>query len=180
MLVLSRRENEKILFPNLGISVEVVKTKANTVRLGIEAPEDIRVIRGELANEVGALAKNGQNYKSRNPIGSFLSNGTTAAEIQKNLDVASLAIHLAQNQLRQGLSERAEKTLDQAIQCLAALEAAFYAEANSAHEDTLVRESTCRYEVDCQSSAELIPKNALASSLVEGHLGEQKLFALTS
>ena len=51
MLVLSRREDEKVLFPELGITIKVIKTKGNQVRLGISAPESIKVLRGELAFE---------------------------------------------------------------------------------------------------------------------------------
>ena len=51
MLVLSRRENEKVLFPELGITIKVIKTKGNQVRLGISAPQSIKVLRGELAFE---------------------------------------------------------------------------------------------------------------------------------
>ncbi len=51
MLVLSRRENEEILFPELGITLKVIKTKGNQVRLGISAPKSIKVLRGELAFE---------------------------------------------------------------------------------------------------------------------------------
>ena len=39
MLVLSRREADKILFPSLGITVEVLRVQGNRTRLGIEAPE---------------------------------------------------------------------------------------------------------------------------------------------
>lgn len=48
MLVLSRRESEKIFFPDLGISLEIVRVKGNTVRVGINAPQEVRVLRGEL------------------------------------------------------------------------------------------------------------------------------------
>ena len=48
MLVLSRRESDKILFPTLGITVEVVRISGNAVRLGVDAPKEIRVLRGEL------------------------------------------------------------------------------------------------------------------------------------
>lgn len=51
MLVLSRRENEQVLFPELGITIKVIKTKGNQVRLGISAPESIKILRGELAFE---------------------------------------------------------------------------------------------------------------------------------
>lgn len=47
MLVLSRKPNQKI---NIGsdITITVVKVKGNVIRLGIEAPRDVRVIRSEL------------------------------------------------------------------------------------------------------------------------------------
>jgi len=49
MLVLSRREREKVLFPTLGISVEVLRVRGKTTRLGIDAPSDIPVLRHEIA-----------------------------------------------------------------------------------------------------------------------------------
>lgn len=48
MLVLSRKENESIRIGGI-ITVKVVKI-ANKVKLGIEAPKDIRVLRAELRN----------------------------------------------------------------------------------------------------------------------------------
>jgi carbon storage regulator CsrA len=51
MLVLSRRESEKIFFPDLGISLEIVRVKGNTVRVGIDAPQEVRVLRGELLDK---------------------------------------------------------------------------------------------------------------------------------
>jgi carbon storage regulator CsrA len=50
MLVLSRRQNEKSLFPNLGISVQVIRIAGKTVRLGVEAPSDVRIVREEIAD----------------------------------------------------------------------------------------------------------------------------------
>ena len=47
MLVLSRKVNETVEFPELGITVEVVRVKGNTVRLGIKAPNSVRILRGE-------------------------------------------------------------------------------------------------------------------------------------
>jgi carbon storage regulator CsrA len=48
MLVLSRRLNEKVVFPTLGVTVQVVSVKPGVVRLGIEAPSGVRVLREEL------------------------------------------------------------------------------------------------------------------------------------
>ena len=52
MLVLSRKTNETIELPELGITIEVIKVKGGTVRLGIKAPESIRILRGELLETV--------------------------------------------------------------------------------------------------------------------------------
>ncbi len=50
MLVLSRRLNEKILFPSINATVQIVSLKQGTVRLGIEAPAGVPVLREEIAN----------------------------------------------------------------------------------------------------------------------------------
>ena len=47
MLVLSRKQNEKVLIDG-GITVEVLQIQGNKVRLGITAPSDVKVMRGEL------------------------------------------------------------------------------------------------------------------------------------
>ncbi len=48
MLVLSRRENETVVFANLGIQIEIVRVAGKVARLGIRAPRDVHVLRGEL------------------------------------------------------------------------------------------------------------------------------------
>lgn len=47
MLVLSRKLNQKIVIGG-NITVEVLKVKGNTVRIGISAPDDVHILRGEL------------------------------------------------------------------------------------------------------------------------------------
>ncbi len=54
MLVLSRKKDEKILIGER-IVITVVQVKGDKVRLGIEAPKDVRVFRAELE------AKEGEN-----------------------------------------------------------------------------------------------------------------------
>lgn len=48
MLVLSRKPSESIIIGD-SIVVKVIRTGRNTVSLGIIAPDDIRVLRGEIA-----------------------------------------------------------------------------------------------------------------------------------
>src|SRR3954454_5446161 len=51
MLVLTRKYQEKIRIGD-NITITVLRTKGKAVRLGIEAPTDVPVIRGELSFEV--------------------------------------------------------------------------------------------------------------------------------
>lgn len=48
MLVLTRKRSETIRIGN-DILVKVIRTGRSTVKIGIEAPADVRVVRGELA-----------------------------------------------------------------------------------------------------------------------------------
>ncbi len=48
MLVLTRRLNERLLFPGLHTTIQVVSIKPGLVRLGIDAPEGVRVLREEV------------------------------------------------------------------------------------------------------------------------------------
>ncbi len=54
MLVLSRRLNERILLPTVPAAVQVVSIKPGVVRLGIEAPAQVPVLREELRLQPGA------------------------------------------------------------------------------------------------------------------------------
>ena len=47
MLVLSRKPGERIYIDSL-ITVTVIEVKGNRVRIGIDAPDDIPVVRAEL------------------------------------------------------------------------------------------------------------------------------------
>lgn len=47
MLVLSRKVGEKLVIDG-NITVEVVKIQGNRISLGISAPSDVKILRGEL------------------------------------------------------------------------------------------------------------------------------------
>lgn len=51
MLVLTRKANEQILIGD-DIKITLVRVRGNSVRVGIEAPRDVRVVRGELARKL--------------------------------------------------------------------------------------------------------------------------------
>ena len=108
MLVLSRRLNEKVLFPALGISVEVINVARNVVRLGIDAPPSVSVVREEIASAAQVLA---------------VSTPKAARHRLRNrLHTARLGVHLAQKQLEAGQLEAAQATLNEALERFAQLD----------------------------------------------------------
>ena len=54
MLILSRYKGQTIQITG-GIEIEVLKISGNQVRLGVRAPKEIKVLRGELEKKVEPL-----------------------------------------------------------------------------------------------------------------------------
>lgn len=50
MLVLSRRPEEKILLPTVPAIIKVISAQTGVVRLGVDAPSSVPILREELAN----------------------------------------------------------------------------------------------------------------------------------
>ena len=71
MLVLSRRLHERIQFPGLNISIKVVAIKSGVIRLGIEAPPDVRILREEIFQGAASafISPGGPNGRKRRTRG---------------------------------------------------------------------------------------------------------------
>lgn len=111
MLILSRREGEKIVFPALGIVLELQRIKGNTARLGIKAPAEIKILRDELAaDEAGA----GRAL----PQQSRLSHSA-----RNHLHAALLALQLSRRQMERGMVNDAQISFDRGLAALEQLEA---------------------------------------------------------
>ncbi len=104
MLVLTRRPNERVVFPSLGITIHILKSTKGAVRVGIEAPLKVPVLREELFSESGEAARK-------------IDHGLANA-----LSKATLAVHLAQKQIDAGRTADAEATLKIAIASLEDIE----------------------------------------------------------
>ena len=101
MLILSRRQQDKIIFPDLGISIEVIKVKGNRASLGIDAPRDVRIARHELIDEEDfPLTKSAQE-----PSHHRGEHDERIAQATKNLRYASQMIH--EGETHEGLSQLA-------------------------------------------------------------------------
>lgn len=107
MLVLSRKQDQKILFPHLGIEVEVRRIAGNSVSIGINAPKSIRILRGELANASATDVSVGPNGHGNNetPQSELLHS------MRNQLNKAQLAVSIAQRRLERGNPQDAEETL---------------------------------------------------------------------
>lgn len=115
MLVLSRRPNEKIVFPTLGVTVEVCSINRNVVRVGIDAPPSVPILRKELADDARrteAAEEKSERHRLRN-----------------RLHTATLAVHLAQKQLQAGLDDEADETLAGAMREFTTLDQELAAES---------------------------------------------------
>lgn len=114
MLVLSRGPKDQIVFPNLGISVEILRVSRNRVRVGVEAPPDVKVLRGELS-----LALNSELHEeSQAAHGPKINH-----RLRNRLNTAHIALNLAQKQLDAGLNDEALGTLHQAIRTFDTIDA---------------------------------------------------------
>ncbi len=51
MLVLSRKPNESIKIGD-DIEIKIIEVKGDTVRIGIEAPKSVEILRGELVESI--------------------------------------------------------------------------------------------------------------------------------
>jgi carbon storage regulator len=48
MLVLTRKAGEELVLPDLGVRITLLVVAGNRVRVGVQAPSDVVVLRGEL------------------------------------------------------------------------------------------------------------------------------------
>jgi carbon storage regulator CsrA len=107
MLVLSRKLNEKILLPGTHTAIQVVGIKPGVVRLGIDAPPDVLVLREEIPDRNSEWAK--RQRATVEGEGKLKAVGDLAA-LRLKLARADLAV--LRRQLQAGLLHEAESTLD--------------------------------------------------------------------
>lgn len=65
MLILGRRANQSIVFPNCGITVRILDVNGRVAKVGIEAPRSVEIMRGELAT-VASVSKNPEIHTPQN------------------------------------------------------------------------------------------------------------------
>jgi carbon storage regulator CsrA len=103
MLVLSRRLNERVLFPTIRAAIQVVAVKAGVVRLGISAPADVPVLREEVSMRP-ANAPKAKN--AMGPTEATAPNQLTTI-VCNRLRIAAAGLDLLERHLEQGNADEA-------------------------------------------------------------------------
>ncbi|KAA0138990.1 response regulator [Gimesia chilikensis] len=108
MLVLSRRPDQKIVFPSIGVTINVLKVRGGVAKIGIDAPRELEILREEVATNQG-----GATSSADRP--SMLVN-KSQHDLRNRLNTARLAVYLAQLQIHQGDNAEAAKTLETVVE----------------------------------------------------------------
>lgn len=115
MLVLSRRPGQKVVFPGLGITIDVLRSCGSVVKLGIEAPDDVAVYRDE-------VMKSSTFDQSAVASGGSPEDRERHHKFQNNLNEVMLKLQLLQRQLELGQSVDQELRLREIFSELTNLE----------------------------------------------------------
>jgi carbon storage regulator CsrA len=112
MLVLSRRPSEKIIFPTLGVTLHVLETRGHAVKIGIEAPPEVKILRQELAHAIRAAASSADEARERRHA------------LRNKLNSVGLSLHLFERLWRSGDEDQAGTVLEKVFGLLDEVEAA--------------------------------------------------------
>jgi len=107
MLVLSRRNNEKILLPSINTVIQLVSTKPGVARIGIDAPDSVPVFREEIFDRVQWEATAKQACVVSDEEYHQLVHG-----LRNRLNSATIGLALLRRQLDAGRLDSLHGTLD--------------------------------------------------------------------
>ena len=65
MLVLSRKSHQEIHLPELGVVLTLLEVGANRIRIGVDAPQCVRVLRGELVQKEARASEGSKEWQGR-------------------------------------------------------------------------------------------------------------------
>jgi carbon storage regulator CsrA len=112
MLVLSRHEGDGISFPDLDLSVEIVKIQGSRVQVGVKAPKEIQILRSELVGRSDATRVPAARLLPSERSLTLADEPSTMAT--QRLHAARRALGFAEKHLQQGDLARAELAMQQA------------------------------------------------------------------
>ncbi len=119
MLVISRRCDEEIVFPAIGVTVKLLRAAGNRARIGINAPSNIEILRKEVLEQNPQTAS---NHQLRNELNSL-----------------TLSMELYNRQVQQGQEDQAHLTYLQMLSRLKQIDASYSAPEGSNRSTTAPR-----------------------------------------
>ena len=107
MLVLSRKENQKIRFPDLDVTIEILRVKGSAVRVGVDAPMEIRILRDEI-----------KDFESQPTVKQHIVRlpKSERHEVRNKLNSLSIALHLCKQEMTAGHFDDAQQTFEKVFQ----------------------------------------------------------------
>ncbi|MEM6331067.1 MAG: response regulator [Planctomycetota bacterium] len=163
MLVLSRRQNDKVLFPNLGISVHILRVEGSKVRVGVEAPPEVKVLRHEVPEWSDSRGPRGSQPRNRQPGGLRGVTPRDDAQLRRRLHSAAESLNALYRLCDQNLPKDAEKLIYSIFKHLRAID------ETTGGGDLLAGPSLKRIR-----RALLVEDNPNESKLLAGYLRMQK------
>jgi carbon storage regulator CsrA len=87
MLVLSRREQETIVLPAIRTTIQLLKVRGQVARIGIDAPEKVQILRGEIAPQMAEIpdAERDDLFKQIHDLRDRLNLASVSASFAKKL-----------------------------------------------------------------------------------------------
>jgi len=125
MLVLSRGQNDMVVFPTLGIRVEILRLSGKKVRLGIEAPREIPVHRHEVYECIQAdgAGPEEDRHVLKLPLVKKSDWSRLDHETRNRLNAAALGLHLLHRNIEAGDLSDVESTIFKIFNELKGIEA---------------------------------------------------------
>ena len=146
MLVLSRKADDAIVFPNLGITVKLLRLNKQVARIGIDAPEGVRILREELNDGSSSELFDKTAFDAK--IDSSLSKPEQASQlhqIRNRLNTINLGLQFYKQQMDAGLTEQAHVTFLRILDELQHVESEVGEKADE--EDKRLRDEAASLEV---------------------------------
>lgn len=114
MLVLSRRTDESIVFPTLGVTVKVLRLDGSKAKLGVQAPADVRILREEISQAPAADLPRLDGTRT--------GSDESGHRLRNRLNTVSLSLMLYRQQMAAGQLDAANHTFLQLIEDLEHIE----------------------------------------------------------
>jgi carbon storage regulator CsrA len=120
MLVLSRHEEDTLYFPTIDATIKLVQVKGKSVKVGVSAPRDVPVLRGELVEDCHRRLARLKRMEKEGPVLSHAARNL--------LNNVTIGLSLLRRQLDAGMETDARTTLQTVLSSIA--------EAEKAHRTT--------------------------------------------